>query len=87
MGGQILNTLDKESQPTVRRVSLQLADSGLELANSSTDSNADAAKFSVWVLALGHMRRACIDKDSVVLLKSIRRFERGWQFSFEIPYC
>ena len=43
---------DTGSGPTVMKSVVESADSGLELANDSTDSNADPAKVvvSVWAL-------------------------------------
>ena len=38
--------------PTVMRLVVELADSGLELTESIPDSNADPAKVGVWVRAL-----------------------------------
>ena len=43
----------KGSQPTITKSMVESADSGLESAKSSADSNADPPKISVWVGAYG----------------------------------
>ena len=37
------------SRPTITKLVVESVDSGLEKADSSTDSNADSAKVGVWV--------------------------------------
>ena len=49
---QILNMFNTGSGLTGMKLALESADSGLELADYSTDSNTDSAKVGVWVRAL-----------------------------------
>ena len=57
--------------PTVMESVIESAESGLESAYSSTDSNADSAKFGMWVWAFNLDKdfRADISKnDSKIIL-------------------
>ena len=44
----ILDMFDICSRPTIMKSMVESADSGLELADSSVDSNVDLAKVCVW---------------------------------------
>ena len=54
-GFKILNMFDMDSRPTIVKLVVESADSGIESADSTADSASNPLKIGLWVRAFRHM--------------------------------